>query len=52
LKNWEFDKKAAQNFCLERMTIAERQGMSEDKYFDAKPTRSKTNFSESLGIKA
>ena len=50
LKNREFDKEAHQNFCLERMTIAERQGMSEDKNFDAKPTQSKTNFSSCLGI--
>jgi hypothetical protein len=27
LKNGEFDMEAAQNFCLERMTIADRQGM-------------------------
>ena len=32
------------------MTIAERQGMSEDKNFDAKPTQSKTNFSSCLGV--
>jgi DNA polymerase V len=51
LKNGEFDKETAQNFCLERMTIAERQGVSEDKNFDAKPTQSKTNFSSCLGIK-
>jgi hypothetical protein len=50
LKNWEFDKEAPQNFCLERMIIAERQGMSEDKNFVAKRTSTKTNFSSCLGI--
>jgi hypothetical protein len=44
LKNWEFDKKAPQNFRLERMTIAERQDMSEHKNFAAKPTRQKPIF--------
>ena len=50
LKSWEFDQEAPQNFCPERMTIAERQGMSEDNHFEAKPTQSKTNFSSCLGI--
>jgi len=31
-------------FRLERGTIANGQGTSEDKNFDAKPTPSKTNF--------
>ncbi len=31
-------------FRLERVTIANGQGTSEDKNFDAKPTPSKTNF--------
>ena len=50
LKNGDFDKEAPHNFRLERMTIAERQGMSEDKNFAAKPTPSKTNFSSCLDI--
>jgi coproporphyrinogen III oxidase len=33
------------------MTIAERQGMSEDKNFEAKLTQSKAHFSSSLGIR-
>jgi len=45
MKNWEFDKEVPQNFCLERKTIAERQGSSEDQSFGEKPTQSKTNFS-------
>ncbi len=48
--NWEFDKEALQNFDLERVTIAREQGASEDQYFEAKPTPSKTNFGSSLGI--
>ena len=50
LKNWEFNKEAPQNFCLERVTIAKGQGTSEDKNSEVKPTRSKTNFSGFLGI--
>ncbi len=50
LENREFDKEATQNFCLERMTIAERQGMSEGKNFESKPTRSKTDFPSCFGI--
>jgi hypothetical protein len=50
LEKLGIDKEAPQNFRLERMTIAERQGMSEDKNFAAKPTSSKTNFSSCLGI--
>ena len=52
LKNWEFDKEAPHNSCLERETIAGRQGTSEDKNYEVKPTRSKTNFSSCLGISA
>ena len=52
LKNWEFDKEAPQNFCLERVTIARRQGTSEDKNSEVKPTRSRTNFSGFLGMSA
>ena len=32
------------------MTIAERQGMSEDENSEKKPTQPKTNFSSCLGI--
>ncbi len=50
LKNWEFDKEAPQNFCSERVTIAEGQGASENENSEAKPTQSKTNSSSCLGI--
>ena len=50
LKSWKFDQETPQNFCPERMTIAERQGTSEDNDFEAKSTQSKTNFSSCLGI--
>jgi len=33
IQKLEFDKKAAQNFFLERATIANGQGASEDKNF-------------------
>ena len=50
LKNREFDKKGPQNICSERVTIAERQGASENKDFEANPTQSKTDSSSCLGI--
>ncbi len=50
LKNREFDQEAPQNFCLERATIAGRQGASEDKNSGAKPTQSKTDSSSCFGI--
>ncbi len=50
LKNWECDKKASRNSCPERVTIAERQDTSEDENSEEKPTQSKTNYSNSLGI--
>jgi len=50
MKNWEFDKEAPQNSGLERETIAERQGSSEDQNSGEKPTQSKTNFSFCLSI--
>jgi len=50
LKNREFDKEAPQNFCSERMTIAEGQGMSENEDFEGKPTQSKTDNSSCFGI--
>jgi len=51
LKNWNFDKEATQNFCLERATIAARQGASEDRNSELKPTPSKTDSSSYLRIK-
>jgi DNA-binding phage protein len=50
LKNRNFGKEAAQNFCLEQATITERQGASEDKDFEVKPTQSKTDSSGYLCI--
>jgi len=50
LKNREFDKEAPQNFCLERVTIAGRQGTSEDKNSKGLPMQSKTDSSSCLGI--
>ncbi|HSX03189.1 MAG TPA: 50S ribosomal protein L11 methyltransferase [Rhabdochlamydiaceae bacterium] len=49
-ENWEFDKKASENFDLKRVTIAREQGASEDRNFEIKPTMSKPNFRSSLGI--
>ena len=50
LKNREFDKEAPQNFCSERATIAERQGASENKNCEVKPTPSKTDYSGCFGM--
>jgi hypothetical protein len=50
LKNREFGKEAPQNHYLERMTIAGRQGMSENNDFGEKPTPPKTDSSSSLCI--
>jgi len=50
LKNREFDKEAPQNFCLERVTIAGRQGTSEDKNSEGMPMQSKTDSSSCFGI--
>ncbi len=50
LKNREFDKEAPQNFCSERVTIAQRQGTSENENDEVKLTRSKTDSSSCLGI--
>jgi 16S rRNA (cytosine967-C5)-methyltransferase len=50
LKNREFDKEAPQIFCSERVTIAERQGASENEKCEAKTTRSKTDSSSCLCI--
>jgi hypothetical protein len=52
LKNREFDKEAPQIFCSERVTIAERQGASENEKCEAKPMRSKTDSSSCLCISA
>ncbi len=50
LKNRDFDQEAPQVFCLERATIADRQGASEGKKSGVKPTPSKTDSSGSLCI--
>jgi hypothetical protein len=50
LKNWEFDKEAPQNFCLEGASIAERQGASENENYEVKPMRSKNDSSSYFGI--
>jgi hypothetical protein len=50
LKSWELGKEAPQNFCPERVTIACRQGTSEDENLEVKPTLPKTNSSSCLGI--
>lgn len=52
LKNREFGKEAPQNLCSERATIAERQGASENKDSEVKPTPPKTDSSSCLCIKA
>ncbi len=50
LKNWEFDKEAPQNFCSDLVTIAERQGTSENGNSEGKLTQSKTDSLSCLGI--
>ncbi len=50
LKNREIDQKDPQNFCSERAIIAERQGASESKNYEANPTQSKTDSSGCFGI--
>ena len=50
LKNREFDKEGPQNFCSERATIADRQGASENKNYEANPTQSKPDSSSCLCI--
>ncbi len=50
LKNREFDNEATQNQCLERATIADRQGASEDKDSEEKPRLSETDSSDCLCI--
>jgi len=51
LKNREFGKEGAQNFESERATIAERQGASEIRNYEAYPTSPKTDSSCCFGIK-
>ncbi len=50
LKIWEFGKEGPQNFCSERVTIADRQGASENGDSEVTPTTPKTNSSSCLGI--
>ncbi len=50
LKNRDFGKKAPRNSHAERVTIAERQGMSEHANFEEKPTLPKTDSSGCPGI--
>ena len=50
LKNQEFSKEAPQNPCSERASIAARQGASENKNFEEKPTTLKTDSSCCFGI--
>lgn len=50
LKNWELNKEAFQNFCLEHMLTAERKSASEDKNFEPQLTQSKNHFSNSLNM--
>jgi hypothetical protein len=51
LKNREFDKKGPQNFCSERATIAEWQGASENKNYEAAESRKRSEgpFSRGAG---
>ncbi len=50
LKNWEFDKEAAQIFASGASGIAHEQETSEDQKFAAKLTSAKPNFSVTSGI--
>ena len=50
LKNREFDKEAPQNSRPQRVTIAERQGASEEENSEEKLTQSKADSSSSFGI--
>ncbi len=52
LKSWELGKEVPSIFCPERVTIAGRQGTSEDEKLKEKPTKTKTNSSSCLGIHA
>lgn len=50
LENRNFGKEAPQNFDSEQAIIAERQGASEKRNYEAKPTQPKTDFSGCFGI--
>ncbi len=50
LKNLEFGQEGLQNFCSERVTIAERQGTSENKNFEVNLTPPKTDSSGCFDI--
>ena len=50
MKNREFGKEDPRNFYLERATIAEGQGASENKNSEANPTSTKTDSSCCFGI--
>ncbi len=50
LKTSEFGKEGPQNFCSERVTIADRQGASENGDSEVNPTSPKTKSSSCLGI--
>ncbi len=50
LKNRDYDKEALQNFDSERATIAERQGASENRNSEEKPTPAETDSSDYFGI--
>ncbi len=50
LKNRIFDKEVPQDLDSERMTIADRQGMSENPNLEEIPTQSKTDSSGCFGV--
>jgi hypothetical protein len=52
IQNLALDKEAPQNLCLERMTIAGPQGMSENNDFGEKPTSSQRQVLNYVGYKA
>jgi hypothetical protein len=51
IQNLALDKEAPQNLCLERMTIAGPQGMSENNDFGEKPTLSQRQVLNYVGYK-
>jgi HAD superfamily hydrolase (TIGR01509 family) len=51
IQNLALDKEAPQNLCLERMTIAGLQGMSENNDFGKKPTPSQRQVLNYVGYK-
>jgi TrmH family RNA methyltransferase len=50
LKNWEFDEEAPQIFCPRQAAVLIDTTRALDKKSEAMPTRSKTNFSNYLGV--